>query len=234
VENSTYRSCLVRLLRVLMILLSFPVPNAAQRPESSKPVGAEAVNVTSVTTGLRKGSVSFSLVHGEEKAELIYTPDRRALFFSVAQGSSPPAASSIPAADKVRLLRAILEKVFDVEGRAEEYAFAFENYSEVGPRVAEAAIRSGGWDARGGRPVAGSADQFVKNLLNDRNLYSEFADLAGEFGYAVEVTDVENVIVEPAQKCDASPKGNNPAKVRGAGKVPCSMSIRFSIFRKEH
>ncbi|HTR35611.1 MAG TPA: hypothetical protein VMH80_06900 [Bryobacteraceae bacterium] len=209
------------------------IPAAAQQSAPINPGSDDVVRVATVASGIRKGSTSFSLVHQQDKAYLIYARDHQSLFFSVARGSLAPTASNMPIAEKIGLLRPLLKKLLEVEGRSSRYSLGFGNYWELGSRVAAEAIRSGQWDARNGRPASGSADELVKKFLNQGNLYPELADVVNELGYGITVSDVEHVIVEPLQQCDASLEGKPPGKVTGTDKVPCSMSIRFLMLRKE-
>jgi hypothetical protein len=203
---------------------------AAQAPKAP---GSQDVKIAPVTTGLLKGSLSFRLAEDQDRAELVYAKDRRALFFSVARGSMAANASNVPIADKLRLLKPLLTRFFADEGHESEYEFAIANYVELGPRVALAAATSSQWDVNRGQPFSGGADQFVKHLLDSRNLFPELADLLGESGYSVKIADVEQVIVEPLRSCEASTELKPSGRTKGSEKVPCSMSIRFLLSRKE-
>lgn len=223
----------VRIFLVFSTVLAFALISPAHQQQGlPKQEKSETIKITIVTTGIRKGSTSFSLIQDSDKADLIYAHDNSALFFSVAHGSQAPAASDISLTKKLGLLRLLLRRFFEVEGGAENYEFAFANYREIGPRVAEAALSSDGWDARNGRPITGDTNEFVKSLLNQRNLYPELVQVVAEFGYAISVMEVEHVIVEPARDCQVSTVAKRSSA--HVDKLPCSMSIRFAIQRKKN
>ena len=62
-------------------------------------------------------------------------------------------------------------------------------------RVAAAALRSPGWDARSGRPLSGSPERFVAELLREQRLAAELITVPAGFGAEAEIASVEKVRV---------------------------------------
>jgi hypothetical protein len=215
----------------LSISAALAIATGCNTARQSEPVAPEAVKVTKVTTGLRKGGISFSVERWQEKGTLIYIQDRQALLFNVALQSTTAAGCDVSIADKIALLKPLLKKFFEVQGRADGYAFAFADDSELELRIVSAALRSGGWDTHAGRPNNESAAQFLKGLLTTPTLYPELANVIHDFGYTIKATDVDHVMVESAGQCDALVKGGNPSNIESTAKVPCSMSVRYTMVK---
>ncbi|HYQ47853.1 MAG TPA: hypothetical protein VEP69_02200, partial [Thermodesulfovibrionales bacterium] len=66
-------------------------------------------------------------------------------------------------------------------------------------RLALAAHRSPGWDAKKGRPVRGDINGFVKDLANRDPIYPELKELFGHFQKSITLAAVEKVRVMKAK-----------------------------------
>jgi hypothetical protein len=62
-------------------------------------------------------------------------------------------------------------------------------------RLAAASLRAPGWDARRGRPRAGSPERFVAELLREQRLAAELIEVLAAFGAEAEIGSVEKVLV---------------------------------------
>jgi hypothetical protein len=93
---------------------------------------------------------------GAASAELSYDKRRHALAFSIFSGPDRDAYVVVPAQKSMALLRVLLRRFFDEEGRGDLYEFSMRNYGELRARIAAASLASKQWDRVKGRPESGT------------------------------------------------------------------------------
>lgn len=67
-------------------------------------------------------------------------------------------------------------------------------------RLALAAAADPQWDAQSGKPRTVHINAYVRQLFNDKNLYSELQTLFNKKGYVISFTSAEKVLVQKAQQ----------------------------------
>jgi hypothetical protein len=130
---------------------------------------------------------------------------------------------------RLEMLRPLVNQAFDEHGRKRMYAVTVGEYPELKARIAAAAACSGKWNMTSGKPKAGSAGVFVRELLESQKLYPELESFFGSMGYAVSVSSVEEIMLCPWAeiKREASP----PCRphIPSGSQAPCGASIVFRI-----
>jgi hypothetical protein len=189
-------------------MVSCPTSNAAE-------VSPAAVAVRAATSASGAESTLFQLQCGEASAELSYDNRRHALAFSIFSGPDRDAYVVVSAQKSMALLRVLLHRFFDEEGRGDLYEFSMRNYAELRARIAAASLASKQWDRVKGRPESGTPGDFVKLLINKGRLHSELADSLSALGYDINVSGVEEVLVRPVAQLTRAdnylvPKDSNP------------------------
>lgn len=71
---------------------------------------------------------------------------------------------------------------------------------ELSIRLVRAAHLSPNWDTRKGQPKKGDINGFIKNLANDRMIYSELKELFERYHKRLTISSVEKVLVSEAGK----------------------------------
>ncbi len=114
-----------------------------------------------------------------------------------------------PLSEQVPWLSAIFGEIVRRDANAAAFRTLFWGglMPEQGPsamelpvRLALAAFRSTGWDAKRGKPRNGDLNGFVRNLANEADIYPEIKSLFQPFSRAVTIASVEKVRVLPAGK----------------------------------
>lgn len=121
-----------------------------------------------------------------------------------ARGSEPVlllrAACAPSLAETREALRALLAQLYP-DGRLSGVTGLCLGRIEALPwlseRLAAAALRAPEWDARSGRPRAGSPERFVAELLREERLAAELTLVVAGFGAEAEIGSVEKVLVRP-------------------------------------
>jgi len=120
-----------------------------------------------------------------------------------ARGSEPvlqlrPGRCAPSLAETREALRVLLDRLYPA-GRLGAVAGLslgrIESLPWLSERLAAAALRAPGWDARSGRPRAGSPERFVAELLREQRLAAELATVLAAFGAEAEIGSVEKVLV---------------------------------------
>lgn len=188
---------MIRSFFVLLCCLALTAIAALAQPCSESQLSESQVSIVSVNSGFFTGQNRLTLSCGPLLAEAFYNPATATIALMLEDSTSaktPP----VPASTAARLYRLLLVRL--LKGSA--YQLTIRNYIELGDRMAIAAGESKAWDRRRGRPRQGYPSAFVKQLLNTNHLFPEFSSLAGEFGYRLQVKDVEAV-----RLCDGLPCG---------------------------
>ncbi len=115
-------------------------------------------------------------------------------------------ACSRPLAEQAPLVGQVLDAI--LERPSEAQALRTLQWGRVCPdgpadetvavRLAAAAWRSAGWDARTGRPAAGDVNGFVREIANQAEIYAEPQSVFAARGLALAVASVEKVLVARA------------------------------------
>lgn len=102
--------------------------------------------------------------------------------------------------------------------------------NELSLRLALAAHTSSGWDGRRGEAKNGDINGFVKDLANREMIYPELKELFGRFHHIINVSCVEKVLVQQADKL---PYYNQLKEqgVQASDKLPFDCMIWFSIIQ---
>jgi len=116
---------------------------------------------------------------------------------------------SLPLSEQMPLLNRIYDQFLrsDRNARALRTLFMGEidpdaetGSREMSIRLALAAHKSSGWDARKGEAKNGDINGFVKDLANREMIYSELKELFARFQQNVKISCVEKVLVQEAGK----------------------------------
>ncbi len=94
-------------------------------------------------------------------------------------------------------------------------------------RVALASANSDEWDKKSGKPFQGHANSFVQNLANSHKVYPELVNLFADFNYKIEVSGVEKVLVQQANKMPFWSEISD--KVSSSDKLPFDCQTWFRI-----
>ncbi len=99
---------------------------------------------------------------------------------------------------------------------------------EMSIRLALAAHKSSGWDARKGEAKSGDMNGFVKDLANREMIYSELKELFTRFQQDVKISCVEKVLVQQADKLPYFDQLNKQG-VQATDKLPFDCMTWFAI-----
>lgn len=77
---------------------------------------------------------------------------------------------------------------------------AFGADRTLSERLSSAANESVLWDTVKGRPRTGHENQCVKEIANQAMIYPELKEIFADHGYAIEVSSVEKVLIDPHTK----------------------------------
>jgi hypothetical protein len=171
----------------------------------------DQVTVTKVESGFFQNNQRYAIRCGSWSAQALYDKSGASIALMILDESN--GAAPVPAPIAARLYRLPLKRLFTPGGSAaaSEYNLTVRNYTELETRMADAAQKSPAWDGDHGRPRSGASSAFVMRLLNTDHLYPEVSGLAGELGYRVRVSGVE--------------------EVRLCRRLPCGALISFQLYR---
>jgi hypothetical protein len=119
-----------------------------------------------------------------------------------ARGNEPvlmlrPGRCTPDLAETREALRALLSQLYP-DGRVDGVsALCLGRIAELpwlSERLAAAALASPAWDASRGRPLSGSPERFVAELLREQRLAMELGEVIAGFGARAEVGSVEKVL----------------------------------------
>ena len=99
---------------------------------------------------------------------------------------------------------------------------------EMSIRLALAAHKSSGWDARKGDAKSGDINGFVKDLANREMIYSELKELFARFQQNIKISCVEKVLVQQADKLPYFDQLNKQG-VQATDKLPFDCMTWFSL-----
>ena len=145
-----------------------------------------------------------------------------------AEGAVPPPSM----AKRLEILKPLVEQAFQEHGRLQEYIVTVGGYPELRTRLAVAAAASGKWNMTSGKPRAGHAGAFVKDLLTSRKLYPELDSFFDPFGYGVSVSSVEEVMLCRRDEFKSEAAASFKTGMRPESLLPCGASIVFRIVKR--
>lgn len=205
----TFRSNLVLVLRVLAL-------------------GACIACRADVAPGLlvKSPPIRISRTEDQRQATLTYHESSALLALSIAPGDK--SAAPLAMSQRVELWRPLVKNFLAARGHRSRYFFSVDDYPELGPRMAVAAVESGKWNGRSGRPASGSAEDFVRALLETRSLFAELDALWEPFGYRIFVHSVENVTQCHWRDIEAA-GARAHSEVPADAIVPCGGAILFEL-----
>jgi len=99
---------------------------------------------------------------------------------------------------------------------------------EMSLRLALAAYRSPGWDAKKGKPKKGNINRFVKDLANSELIYPELKELFERFHRSILLASVEKVRVLEAKKLPFYDQLKRQG-IQPADKLPFDCMAWFSV-----
>jgi len=99
---------------------------------------------------------------------------------------------------------------------------------EMSIRLALAAHKAPGWDARKGDAKSGDINGFVKDLANREMIYSELKELFARFQQNVKISCVEKVLVQQADKLPYFDQLNKQG-VQASDKLPFDCMTWFAL-----
>jgi hypothetical protein len=242
IPNYVKRGKLGLALWLLAAIIATAVPGwgisrASDLPKEFQTCNPDRAVDTDTTRAVRKGlwagSMLFQLSCGSVEANLYFQTHNNQLRYEVVQSGSSLRidAGVIPIATRSKLLEMLLQRLFAVESRRTQYAFATSAFPEINGRLAAASAASPGWNMKSGRPREHTAGRFVTNLANDEQLYPEIAKAFGAFGYRVRVDAAEDILVLPAQELSAADRRLISTPVSPADKLPASAAIFYNVQR---
>ncbi len=178
---------------------------------------------------LQKSSpVRLSRTHDGHEASLTFYEPQRLLNLSVkALDKSAPVA---PMKQRIELWKPLIEDFFRDHGRRKEYLLGIGEYPELGTRIALAAVKSGKWNLRTGKPETGSSESAVHHLLADQSLFEELENLWATFGYKVSVRSVEKILIRRWR--EITPPGPKAPRVAQDARVPFGWAVLFHLESK--
>jgi hypothetical protein len=99
---------------------------------------------------------------------------------------------------------------------------------ELSLRIALAAYKSPGWDAKKGKPKNGDINGFVKDIANREMIYPELKELFGRFHKSIKFSCAEKVLVLKAEKLPFYEQLKQQG-VKAADKLPFDCMTWFSV-----
>ena len=144
---------------------------------------------------------------------------------------------TLPLSGQIPHLRRILEEFLGKDPDAPSFRTLFwgglvpesgPSSLELSQRLALAAHRSPGWDARRGRPKTGDANRFVKDLANSELIYPELSELFAGTGRSLSIASVEKVRVLEARELPFHDELRK-AGVEATEKLPFDCMVWFSV-----
>jgi hypothetical protein len=191
------------------------------------------VVVEAVPAGIWKGFTLFKVSCGQTTGELFFGKRSNSLRYVVMRGSHQEFnAASIPTSMRSRMLRMLLERLFDVAGRQPVYSFATSAFPEIGARLAAASAESSSWDRETGHARNAATSDFAKRLMNEKETYPELANVFGVLGYNVRVSGTEDILILAVDRMNAADKAFIKVHLLPSDKLPVSTATYFRIERR--
>jgi hypothetical protein len=147
------------------------------------------------------------------------------------------AECAAPLAEQVPLLEKICGEFLSKDKNAQAFRTLFwgrlepdnQNGSrELSLRLALAAHKSPGWDARRGKPKNGDINGFVKDIANREMIYPELKELFARLHKNITFSCAEKVLVQKAEKLPFFDRLKQQG-VKAADKLPFDCMTWFSI-----
>jgi hypothetical protein len=213
-------------------------PSTADRVPGSVDCDPPDVNhrnivVEAMREGIWKGFILFKVSCGKITGELFFGKGSDSLRYVVTRGSHQDFdAASIPISMRSRMLRMLLERLFDVTGRQPVYSFATSAFPEIGARLAAASAESPSWDRETGRARNATTSDFARRLMNEKETYPELANVFSIFSYNSRVSGTEDILILAVDRMNAADKSFINVHLLPTDKLPVSTATYFRIERR--
>jgi len=221
---SCYCQALILLSAVLIVV--FPCAPILPHNQLSSP---DVRRERPAASNIFKENVTYSLVDGNWRAELGFRSTDLHLRFEMSQNGKVEASAELPVARKMEFLRPLLERFFEEQGYQPRYGFSMNFYTEMGTRLADAAVQSKDWDTRTGRTYNRGIDFILQFLTHSVSAYSELASVVGSFHYRIRVESIENRIVLPVREFSRYEKTLLTTNPKPGDQLPCGASVFFTL-----
>ena len=158
---------------------------------------------------------SVTIEHSSQWNAIIYKISSKDCTIEwIARNSEPgvikhSAECTLPLVEQIPLLEKICAEFFSKDKNAQAFRTLYwgrlepdnQNGSrELSLRLALAAYKSPGWDAKRGKPKSGDINGFVKDLANKEMIYPELKKLFERFNRSIKFSCAEKVLVLKAEK----------------------------------
>lgn len=189
----------------------------AQPQENAQPLEKPAVRQTERT-------------ENGHRAILRYQPQRRFIMLSVAPEGGA-STQPLPMKARAQLWQPLVAGLLKQEG-THDFLVSVGKYPELGPRMASAALCSGKWNPRTGKPTHGTASENLRDLFAGNALVPELSDMFGALGYSLELASAEDVVT-----CRWSSVAHGQVACRTEAKndplLPCGAALVFKVRPKQ-
>ena len=148
------------------------------------------------------------------------------------------AECTVPLAEQIPLLEKICAEFLSKDKNAQAFRTLYwgrlapdetkPGLQEMSLRLALAAYKSPGWNAKKGKPKNGDINGFVRDLANRENIYPELKELFERFHKSIKFSCAEKVLVQKAEKLPFFDQLKKKG-IKAADKLPFDCMTWFSI-----
>jgi hypothetical protein len=147
------------------------------------------------------------------------------------------AECALPLAEQMPLLEKICSEFFSKDKNAQAFRTLFwgrlepdvpNGSREISLRLALAAYKSSGWDAKRGKAKNGDINGFVKDLANKEMIYPELKKMFERFNRNIKFSCAEKVLVQRADKLPFYEQLKQQG-VKAGDKLPFDCMTWFSV-----
>lgn len=140
----------------------------------------------------------------------------------------------IPLKDQLPVLNELFKKVFENNHQIIFHTLAWGRLNDdsnkdytLARRLAHAAFESELWNSVTGKSFNGNTNAFVKSLANQADIFPELKELFAPFGYSINISSVEKVLVLPVMQLPFHE--SLPADIPVDARLPFDCQTWFSL-----
>ena len=147
------------------------------------------------------------------------------------------AECTLPLTEQIPLLEKICAELFSKDKNAQAFRTLYwgrlepdtpNSSRELSLRLALAAYKSPGWDAKKGKPKNGDINGFVKDLANKEMIYPELKRLFERFNKSIKFSCAEKVLIQKAEKLPFFDQLKKKG-IKATDKLPFDCMTWFSV-----